>query len=1456
QALAHLWTNGATITWTALHHNPQHTVLPTYAFDTQRHWIDPPTPSRPADEAPRLYGEVLRQNDGASPAAGADDDVWIVFGDDERSTAHWMRELADLPGRIVTVQPGEMSEAMSSSSYRIRPGRREDYEQLFRAVAAGRPLGTVNVVYLWNAGNADAVQGGLQSLVYLARSLTVAARSRVAVLARGLASAPTQALALGAVRALPLEYSDLRAAVIDVDEETPETSVIEEVRSGLPESYVVFHGDKRSTVALDILPKGTSRQPAQHGVYLVTGAFGGVGSALAEWLARSCAARLVLVTRTPLPDRASWDAQDGLEPSVRARISQVQRLESVGAEVHVESVDVTDEPGLTAAVARAEVRFGAVQGVIHAAGLAGGRMAHLLEGVAMREVVAPKLGGTLALAAVFAGRPLDFFAVMSSTAASLGSIGQVDYCAANAYLDAWARAQPPLHNAVSIAWDAWRQVGMAVHSGAPDANTLAPAAAVRAFQDALGTGAPHVIVATGTFPSRYRRGGVPPEKPASARPRARTRAEVEGVLTGIWQNLLGGAAVDINANFFDLGGDSLLMIEAGRQIKEQLDTTLAVGDLFKHPTIAALARELSSDVTPALARATSTATGGDCVDIAVIGMACHFPGAESVEDFWRMLVDGVEALVPTGEAPRDPGPGGRRFVPVTGDFSGADRFDAAMFGYSPREAELMDPQQRLLLTCAYESLEDAGYDPRNYPGHVGVYVGASMSSYLLDNLAPHRDSSKIDPTLVGIGNEKSFVATNLSYRLNLTGPSVSVSTACSTSLVAIAQACRTLAAGECDAAVAGGVNVRLPERSGYWAQPGAIASPDGHCRAFDADAQGTLFTSGVGVVVLKRLSDAVRDGDVIRAVVRGSAVNNDGSDKVGFTAPSVRGQARVVFEALQTAGVDAESIGYVEAHGTATPLGDPIEVAALTEAFRATTPKQGFCALGSVKTNIGHLDTAAGIAGFIKAVLCVQRGVIPASLHFRSPNPRIDFASSPFFVNTETRPWTSDSPRRAGVSSFGMGGTNAHVILEQPPAPEPATADNSGPQVLVISAKTAASLAAQRDRLATYLATADDTALRDAAFTLQTGRGEYDHRAAVVGRTTAECRQALTGNNLIQAVARPDRRIAFLFAGQGTQTTGMARTLIDEPVFGAVVRECAELLEDINLLDLLTGDDPLLQTQLQQPALFVMQYAMARQLQRWGVQPSAMVGHSLGEYVAATLAGVWTLPDALRLIRARGELMQQQPPGAMVAVSLPEDQAQRYTGNGCVIAAVNGPEQTVLSGPNDAITDVCTALKTQRVAHRRLATSHAFHSPMLEPMREQFEALVTATPAQAPHTPFTSNVTGTWITDEQATSPAYWAAHTTATVRYADCINTLLHDEPTALILETGPGATARTLAAMHPNATTHTFISALPNPHQALAHLWTNGATITWTALHHNPQHTVLPTYAFDTQRHWIDPP
>ncbi|MBS0518422.1 MAG: type I polyketide synthase, partial [Proteobacteria bacterium] len=834
--------------------------------------------------------------------------------------------------------------------------------------------------------------------------------------------------------------------------------------------------------------------------------------------------------------------------------------------------------------------------------------------------------------------------------------------------------------------------------------------------------------------------------------------------------------------------------------------------------------------------------------IAIIGMAGRFPGADDVGQFWRNLRAGTTSTRHFSDAEledsfpsdirNDP-----RFVRARPILDNVDRFDAEFFGMLPREAALIDPQHRLLLECAWQALENGGYDPSRYRGAVGVFAGCSFDTYLLthvlaERLDPDRFASdyQVGSYDALLGALPDTLATRIAYRLGLRGPAATVQSACSTSLLAVAQACQSLLLYQSDMALAGGVSITFPQKRGYLYQEGGMVSPDGICRPFDANAAGTIFGDGAAMVLLKRLADAVEDRDHIYAVIRGSAVNNDGNDKVGFTAPSVQGQADVIALALASADVDPATIGYVECHGTATPLGDPIEFAGLVQGFGVGTVEHPFCALGSAKANIGHLDVASGVTGLIKTALALHKREIPPLANFRAPNPHIDATGSPFYFPTSPQPWAATgSPRRAGVSSFGVGGTNVHIVLEEAPVVAAAHGETPRRVVLPLSARNDAALGEMARALADSLAAEETTALTDVAYTLQAGRHRFDRRAAVACGSREEAIQAL--RNLSAAARGTDAasRLVFMFPGQGAQYAGMARDLYrDHPAFAALLDEGIAIVSPIvgdglreQLLDPnATGGNA---TLLAQPALFILEVALARLWMSWGLRPDAMVGHSVGEFAAACIAGVFSFEDGCRLVAMRAQIMQRMAPGAMLAVRLPERELSVELGDTLDLAAINAPSLSVASGPTQEIEALERRLTARDVSFRRLATSHAFHSRALDPVLPEIEQAARATNLQAPQLSIASCVTGDWIDVAQTTDPAYWVRHGRAPVRFADALATAASGGRTFL-LEVGPGHALSALAsqALERSALAGTAASLEQDddgaPMAALAALWTAG--------------------------------
>ncbi len=898
------------------------------------------------------------------------------------------------------------------------------------------------------------------------------------------------------------------------------------------------------------------------------------------------------------------------------------------------------------------------------------------------------------------------------------------------------------------------------------------------------------------------------------------------------------------------------------------------------------------------------------LDIAVVGMAGRFPGARNLDEFWHNLAAGVESITRfSDEELLQSGVSAAclsnsNYVKAAPILEDPGQFDADFFGFLPTEARTLDPQHRMLLELAHEAIEDAGYDPNRYPGRIGVFTGSALNTYFMDRGLSNQFAQEYIPTL--IGSDKDFLSTRISYKLNLKGPSLTIQTACSTSMVAVHLARQSLLSEESDMALAGAISVRVPHRAGYFCDGGGVVSPDAHVRAFDAKANGTVFGSGGGILVLKRLADALADGDNIHAVIKGSAVNNDGSEKAGYTTPSVNGQTDVVVEALANAGVEADSISYVEAHGSGTPVGDPVEIRALTKAFRTFTQRSGYCAIGSVKTNVGHLDAAAAVAGMIKTILALKHRTLPPSLHFSQPNPEIDFESTPFYVNTQLRKWTSDGPRRAGVMSTGMGGTNAHIVFEE--APEPQASPTGSSHLLILSAKTPAALDRATDRLREFLERNDSVNMSDVAHTLRVGRKASPHRRCLVSTSREDALTALAEENprrVLSSVIHEsaERPVVFMFPGIGDHYVGMGHGLYETwDVFRQEVDRCAQILHLYMGIDIRTiiypdgegwkkegkskgidlkkmlgrgADAPedrhttdLNKTLFAQPALFTIEYATARLWQSLGITPAAIVGHSMGEYVAACLAGVLSLEDALRVIAMRAKLVNDLPQGAMLAVTLPEQELLPLLTEDLSISLINGPALCVVAGPVPAVAEFERLLTERQIISRRVQNAHAFHSRMLSPMVSAFEEEVRKVRLNEPGIPFISNVTGKWITKHDATTPSYWAMHADHTARFSDALQELWRlKDP--ILLEAGPGGTLGVLAMQHPdrqNAADPLTISSIRHHYdnqsdidfllQSIGRLWLSGVEIRWESMHpaERRRRISLPTYPFERRNYWIE--
>ncbi|HBI84021.1 MAG TPA: hypothetical protein DDY24_09890 [Alcaligenaceae bacterium] len=990
-------------------------------------------------------------------------------------------------------------------------------------------------------------------------------------------------------------------------------------------------------------------------------------------------------------------------------------------------------------------------------------------------------------------------------------------------------------------------------------------------------------------------------------------SEIEQQIAAIWRDVLDLEFIDLKDNFFELGGDSLSLVQAHERLMEAFGSDLTLVDLFTSPTVESLAKKIAGDksqaspFTQGQARAQArnqSHASGRSTDVAVIGMSCRFPGADDIDAFWKNLVDGVESITFFDEKDLINNGFSKSLVekpdyvkasPLLNDARG---FDAEFFGYSARDAELMDPQHRQFLECAWEAFENAGYDPTTYPGVTGVYAGAAMNTYLMNNILPNKKD--LDPqddfnvaTLDSMGgfmmmvaNDKDYLTTRVSYKLNLSGPSVNVQTACSTGLVTVHMACQSLLSGETDLFLTGGASIQSPEHAGHLYQPGLIVSPDGHVRSFDAQARGTIFGSGVGAVLLKRLDDAIRDGDHIYAIVKGSAVNNDAGMKVGYMAPSSDGQAIAVAEAISVAGIDPDTIGFVEAHGTGTEIGDPIELDGLTQVFRTQTQETQFCALGSVKTNVGHLQITSGTAGFIKTALTLHHKVIPPLLNFNTPNPGLHIDQSPFFINTEAIEWKKGNhPRRAGVNSLGIGGTNAHAILEEAPELPPLINPQERPlHMLFLSARTEPALKQLAGRYARHFEAHPDIDLANACHTANTGRKTFDYRVALTGATAAEMIAQLrliesdgstSGSIEVYSASKARHQVGFLFTGQGSQYINMGRDLYQsQTVFKQHVDDCASLFEPLigsNLIDIIYPTDEqsalIHQTGLAQPALFTIEYALAKLWQSWGVNPDYVMGHSLGEYAAACIAGVFSLEEAIKLVAARATLMQSlEQTGEMWAVSAPVAAVRSLLTTGNLtkeisIAADNGPESVVVSGESSAISTLIKQLTAQGIRTQKLNTSHAFHSSLMEPMLDDFERVAQTITYRLPNIKLVSNLTGTVASDE-ITMPQYWRQHIRQSVKFRSGIENMA-EQGCNIFIEIGPRPTLIGLGSQCVTGEHLWLTSIKPAQNNWLTAL----QSMAKVAVRINPnlkgldhgyqrRKVALPTYPFQHKPYWMKAP
>ncbi|MGG1220851.1 amino acid adenylation domain-containing protein [Priestia endophytica] len=965
-------------------------------------------------------------------------------------------------------------------------------------------------------------------------------------------------------------------------------------------------------------------------------------------------------------------------------------------------------------------------------------------------------------------------------------------------------------------------------------------------------------------------------------------SDMETTIQDVWKKVLGLDEVGVHDKFFDIGGHSLNLIHVNQQLTKILNQSIPMVEMFRRPTIRELAKYLNGPLEQEKVEVQVPQQNRrkDNEPIAIIGMAGRFPGAKNVEAFWRNLEKGQESISFFSdeellEAGIDRDTFQRPdYVRAKGVIDGPDLFDASFFGYSPGQAEMMDPQIRLLHEYAYKALEDAGYIQDDYTGKVGLFTGSTSNFQWIQQFASSLDSSMSELFEVGSLNDTYTVSTRIAHKLNLKGPALTLQTACSTSLVALHLACQSIVNGDSDVALAGGVSILHPVKSGYIYQENMVKSSDGHCRAFDDQADGTVGGDGVGIVALKALSEALEDGDHVYAVIKGSSINNDGDQKVGFNAPSVEGQTRVIQDAIRQAGVSPDTIEYVETHGTGTSLGDPIEIEALTKAFQ--TEKKQFCRIGSVKTNIGHLDAAAGATGIIKAVLSLKHQKFVPSLHFKKANENIPFDNSPFFVNTELTDWKQPTHhlRRAGVSSFGMGGTNAHVILEEAPQRERKQMPRSS-ELFVLSGKSKTSIERMKEKLVKQIESTPSFNLADAAYTLQTGRRSFGFRQAFVAGSREETIRVLTekqgkGIGKLMHSRVEAQKIIFMFSGQGNQYINMGLDLYrEEPYFKELMDACFQAYEGATgrslarILYPLAAEEEkarekLAATQYAQPAIFAIEYALSMVLIDWGLRPDAMIGYSFGELTAAAISGVFTLKDAMSIVAYRASAMQEAPAGVMMSVPLPEDKLKPLIPEEVSLAVVND-SSCIVSGVEEAITQFEKELKEKRLMCMRLGGTIAAHSHVMQQAAEQFGEKMKHIKATKLSIPFISNLTGEWMTEADAGDVSYWKRHMTDTVRFAEGITQLVQEENIQFV-EIGPGQDLSVMVNRSLNGQNQHVCHVLGPAKQdvsdsafllgQIGRLWTHGLSVNWDRFHANrqPLKMPLPTYSFDRTSYWYE--